>query len=289
MKWMIGLDLRPRSHGAVHFARWLASASGGREEIHAAVHVLDEDHLRAALKYHHLDEVTAAARAGARETLAREAPELAVGTIEVVQSRTPHEGLAEQVAALGADALVVGRIARRAESRIVRLGGVARRLLRRLPCPVVVVPPDLETAGLGPGPIVALTSLGDDAVEACRFAARLAERLGRPLVVAHVVSYVELPFLTGTAVADAARDAAKAGVGALTSWIATNGLGPAEPVILQGEILDRADVLAAERGAPLLVVGAARHAGLERLTAPSIGRELAATASVPVAVVPPRG
>jgi nucleotide-binding universal stress UspA family protein len=286
MRWIVGLDLRPRSDGALRFAAWLARTAPGADSF-ALVHVLEEEHLRAVLRVHHLDEVTAAARDRAVRELARVEGAAGLGTPEIVRGITADEALAEALARHGADALVVGRIAGREEPRVIRLGRVARRLLRHLPAPVVVVPPDEDPAARA-GPVVALTSLTDDAAEACRFAAAFAERVARPLFVAHVVPFVDLPFLPGPTLDDLASQGRRAGEAALAAWIAAHGLLPAQSVVLQGGILEQAEELARERDALLVVAGSTRRSGLERLASPSIGAELAAIAPVPVAVVPPR-
>lgn len=288
MKWIIGLDLRPRCSGALHFATWLTKTVPKAEERFIAVHVLEPEHLRAALKFQHMDEVLAAARETGHKMLEREAPGERVHELEVVAASSADEGLVEALARHDADALIVGRIAGRSESALVRLGRVARRLLRRLPAPVVVVPPDVETAGLGSGPVIALTSLDESATEACRFAARLAEQTGRRLVVLHVAPYLELPFLKGATVDEIAREQRRAAEVALGEWLEREGLRADERLVEQGDVLDRADAVATEREAPLLVIGASRRVALDRLASPSMGRELAATAAVPVAVVPPR-
>ncbi len=286
MRWVVGLDLRPRSDGALRFATWLARAAPGRDGF-ALVHVLEEEHLRAVLRVHHLDEVIAAARDGAAAELARVVGAAGLGAAEIVRGRSADEALADALARLGADALVVGRVAGREELRVVRLGRAARRLLRRLPAPVVVVPPDEDPAART-GPVIALTSLADDAVEACRFAAALAERVGRPLVIAHVVPFVDLPFMPGETLDALAGQGRSAAEPALASWLAAHGLRPAEALVLQGGLLEEAEGLARDRDALLLVTGSTRRSGLERLAGPSVGGELAATAPVSVAVVPPR-
>lgn len=288
MKWIVGLDLRHRSHGALQFARWLSRLSPS--ERFAALHVLEPEHLRAALRTHHLDEVVAAARIEAQRVVRDEAQGARVEEVDVVHRDSDADvALADEARARGADALAVGRIARREERRIVRLGRVARRLLRTLPLPVVVAPPDLDVDQLGSGPVIALTSLSEDALAACRFAEGFAARVRRPLLVAHVVSFVELPYLKGAPLEDVAREELRAGEAALARWVTEHAIRADETVVLQGEVLDRTDVLARERGAPLVVVGAKRRAGIDALAHPSIGRELAATAPVSVAVVPTAG
>lgn len=291
MKWIVGLDLRPRSHGAVQFARWLSQEARAGGDRFALVHVLEDEHLRVVLRSHHLDEVVAAAKAAASGILARERLSGLDGEPEVVQGLWADEALAEACTAGKGDAVVVGRAAARESHRLVRLGRVARGLLHDLACPVVVVPPDLEPGDLGPGPVVALSNLADDSVEACRFAGRLAERLGRPLTVLHVVplhDVHDLPYLPEESLARlSAEQQAEAGAH-LAAWLARHGL-PGEPVVAQGQLTERAASFALERKAPILVVGSRRLSTVGRALHVSAGSELAATAPLPVAVVPPRG
>ena len=56
---------------------------------------------------------------------------------------------------------------------------------------------------------------------------------------------------------------------------------------MQGRIADSALAFARVHGSPLLVAGSQRLSTLERTLVPSVGSELAASAPVPVAVVPP--
>ena len=83
-----------------------------------------------------------------------------------------------------ASGLVIGRAAERGSRAVVRLGRVARRVLRRLPCPVVVVPPDLSA--VADGPILLATDLDVASASAVTFARDLAARHGRELKVVHV-------------------------------------------------------------------------------------------------------
>jgi nucleotide-binding universal stress UspA family protein len=287
MRWIIGLDLRPRSFGALHFASWLDRTTGGADEF-AAVHVLEPEHLRAALKYGHMDEVVAAARASGEQILAREAAGSRVRELEILSGVEAPDGLAEALSRRQADALVVGRIAATSDVTPFRLGRVARRLVGAPPAPVVVVPPDLAGPDFGAGPILALTGLDENAREACRFAKALAVRTGRRLVVLHVVSEVELPFLQDPTLEAHARERWRDAGSALAAWVAQVGLEADEVRVEQGDILARADAVAKDTSAALLVVGAPHHVGLDRLTSIGLGRELAATARLPVAVVPPR-
>jgi nucleotide-binding universal stress UspA family protein len=292
MKWIIGLDLRPRSRGALQLAKWLAAATADRgADQFVAVHVLAEDHLRAALQLHHLDEVVEGARAAAQRSLEEAACTGVVDGVEVVQALTAHEGLEEARARHAADGLLVGRAAESHGTHLVRLGRVARRLLRHLPSPVVVAPPDLEAARLGTGPIAALSSLAEDSVEPCRFAAVLATRTARSLTVAHLVRDPlsgSAPYLPRGSLDRMGDDWVAEGERGLARWLADVGLQPGATAVRRGDLLHSALQLAEEQRAPLLVVGARRLSGLDRFFSPSVGRELAAVAPVPVAVVPSR-
>jgi nucleotide-binding universal stress UspA family protein len=290
MKWIIGLDLRPRSRGALRLARWLAEATRdhGADEL-VAVHVLTDKHLRTALLLHHLDEVVEGARAEALRCLDEAGCSEIVKDVEVTQALTADEGLEQARARHGADGLLVGRAAPAEGHHLVRLGSVARRLLRGLPCPVVVAPPDLDPASLGPGPVVALSSLADDAVEACRLAARLAGRLARTVSIAHVVDDPRAgtgTYLPTTSLERWAGERIAEGEQELTRWVAASGLRPDATAVLQGEVLHSALAFAQAQRAPLVVAGARRLGGLDRVFSPTVGGALAATAPVPVAIVP---
>ena len=215
MTWVIGIDLRPGSYGALQFATWMV-ANAVRRGAPASfpVHVLEEEHLRTMLRYHHLDEVVAGAREEAQRTLERHGRSRWIHDLQIVQALRAEESLDFARASAGAEAIIVGRAAGRSERRVVRLGRVARRLLRALPAPVVVVPPDLEAREVGPGPVVALTSLADDALDAVRFATVVARHMGRKLALVHVVrdpAEAGLPFMPATSLESVRLDEVRDG------------------------------------------------------------------------------
>jgi nucleotide-binding universal stress UspA family protein len=290
MRWVVGMDLRPLSRGALRFCRWLAGASRaeGGESLHA-VHVLEEDHLLMALRLHHLDEVTAAARDAAARTLEAEGLTALAGEPRIVQAATAEAGLGAVTAELGADALVVGRVAPSEGLSLVRLGRVARHLVRAPPTTVVVVPPDLGPAALGTGPVVALSGLGEGSVATCRFAAAVAARLGRDWLLAHVIPMPEdygAHYLPPASVDEIRKARHREADEAARAFVAAHGLRPAGVVLLEGQPADRAAALAVERGSPLLVAGASHASRLEEAIFRSTAMELAAGAPLPVAFVP---
>jgi nucleotide-binding universal stress UspA family protein len=282
MRWIVGLDLRPGSEGPTRFTRWLLEGSRPHTAAQAVyVHVLEEEHLRFALRQHHLDEVTAAAREAAERLLSAVGVS---GEIRIVQGLTAEEALEEARASMGADGVVIGRAAGRKGHAIVRLGRVARRMLRRLASPIAVVPPDFRGEDAGPGPVVALSSLRDDAVGACRLAAALAADLGRPLAICHVARAEALPYLPPAAIDLEARRAA--GEEDLARWLKAQGLRADATGVLVGSPVERALDWAEGEKAPFLCVGSRQLSTAERIVQASTGTALAATARTPIVVAP---
>ncbi len=188
MRWVVGLDLRPESQGAVHFGVWLAKQmhEQPRQSL-IGVHVVEQESTFPILRYHAEEEVRLGAiEAGKRAVEAAMATEW-VGEPHVVLGTTADDRLASVVPLYRADGLILGRQAKAGEDRLVRLGRVARRLLRRLPVPIFVVPPDLLASDLREGPVIVATDLQDDSVAAGHFGQMLASRLSREIVLAHVV------------------------------------------------------------------------------------------------------
>lgn len=289
MKWIVGVDLRPGSHGAVRFAGWLAGSMGKEAVDLVAAHVLEEEHLRAVLLLHHMDEVSRGAREAAERIVAREGGRARFAELLVVPGTTADETLEDVRIERKADAIVVARAAKREGTGFIRLGRVARRLLRRGGSPVVVAPADLEPAALGDGPVVSLTRLTADSADACRFARDLAGRLGRKLTVAYVAPYVEqaAQYLPAASVDRLRADRQAEAERDLAAWVAAHRLAPDAVAVLHGHPVEAAVDYARSERSPLLVVGSRRLSALDRMLQTSFGSDLAAASPVPVAVVPP--
>lgn len=287
MKWLVGLDLRPSSQGAIRWARWLAQRTGADSLV--GVHVLEEAHLQAALRYHHLSELIDTAREVAANVLADSHATDAVRTFEILQGVHAEATLEAAREAHAADAIIVGRLAPREGHRMLRLGRVARRLLRSLESPVVVVPPDYEPTD-APGPVLVCTNLREDTIEATHFAHRMAERLRVPLSVLYVVPYADdygAHYIPEQSRKKIAQEHQVQGEADLKAWLAGCGVSAAETLVVQGGIVDGALGVAQARNASLLVSGSRLLSALERVLLTSIASELAASAPCPVAVVPP--
>jgi nucleotide-binding universal stress UspA family protein len=223
----------------------------------------------------------------------------AFSAFEVVPGDTPEAVLAHVAEERDADGLIVGRAGAAGEWSLVSLGRVARRLLRHVPRPVVVVPPDLDVAALGRGPVVIAAAPVDHAVAAIRFGRKLAETLDLPALLVHVIPDPAVypvgadPALTYTSaqqastLLDRARVRAQAEHG-LQAWLREHGLGEppvrAEPGRKSWTLLD----VARSVDATMIVCGSRRLSLAERIFQSSVGTELAGQADRPVVVVPPR-
>ena len=194
------------------------------------------------------------------ERTAADLPDVAVRT------RVAFGDAAAALMAVGseedAELLVVGSRGRGPLATVL-LGSVSARLAAEAPCPLIVVPsPDAAARWLGRPPHSRLVCGVDDsvgAIGALRAAGALAERLELELSLVHVD-------------ADGEREDAVGDLGALA--------------VLAGEPVEILRERTADPDAGLLVVGSrgrtSWHAALG-----SVSRALAATAPVPVMIVPP--
>ena len=244
MRFILGLDLRPLCAGALRFASWLSAASQAPDgERCIGVHALEEKHLLAVLRYHHLQEVLDGARASAEAIVAEQQAAGVISAIEVLQGASVPEVLEAARLKHKADGTIIGRAAGAAGTGVVRLGGSARRILRSAAAPVIVVPPDLHPELLGEGPVLALTDLQPSSLAACGFAAAIAGRLGRPWALLHVAPIPEEfapPYLPVVSLEGMRRDFRAEGEKGLVDWIAAQRLHPAASAVLQGPVIDSA-------------------------------------------------
>jgi len=286
-KWIVGLDLGPRSLGALRFATWMVRHSQAGGERLVGIHVLEEAHLQAALRYHHLAEIEVNAAHTAQEQLAQ-AGATDVLTVHVVEGTEAETTLEAACAFHRGNALVIGRNAPRDSANPVRLGRVARRVLRSLDEPVMVVPPDLTDAGSGA--VVLAVSMDEDADSAAAFAQDFATRFGRELVLARVAPMPEhhsAQYLPAETLAKIRSEHQHAADRELATWAEEHGIGELRRVVLQGGIVDQLVELATKEHALAVITGSRRLTLFERWLLASTGSELAARAPCPVVVVPP--
>lgn len=291
MEWLVGMDLSDRGQGALGYARWLSGVLPPGADRFVGVHVLEEAELRQLLRYHHLEELEKRATAAAQRVVQTAGAEQALAEQRVICGRSAEQALADLAHQPGVRALVIGRQARRGERRVVRLGRVARRLLRSLPAPVVVVPPDLQASAVGDGPVLLAAGTDEDASGAAEFAKQVAADLGRPLAVAHVVpgdDYLAAEMVPSGVAGDFFKELRADHERNLTAWMRAHGLSGVPRHVSEGSVVDRLAQVARHERAPLVVCGS-RGLGLGmRLFSSSVATDLAAACEVPVAVVPNR-
>lgn len=284
MRWIVGIDLLERSNGAVRMAAWLRGHYRGDSPAEfIAVHVVDE-RLRDSLKV--MSEVTAKAR----ETLASAAERCGVPDpftdVRVVFAPSVEAGLARAVTAPGVDGLLIGRVAPRDGYRLVRLGSVARKVLRDLPAPVMVVPPDLADSAIGEGGIVLATDLDDMSVAAARFSIRLASELGREVIATHMdpardVGHDLLGDRTILAAWKPRRTTAD-----LQQWVQEHQLAVGATRLVDDAVVEGLIAIAHHEKAAMLACGSRRLGTIDRIFTSSVGTDLARNAERPVLIVP---
>jgi nucleotide-binding universal stress UspA family protein len=293
------MDLQATSHGAVRFARWLQERSPHEQRLRG-VYVGSTATIERELPGPGLPGERACTMM--RATAESLGAASAFSAFEAVPSDEPEAVLARVAEEHGAHGLVIGRAGAAGEWSLVSLGRVARRLLRHVPRPVVVVPPDLDLAALGHGPVVIGVAPVDHAITAIQFGRALAETLDLPMLLVHVIPdpatfpvvspdpMVPMAPYTSAEQASSLVDRARVRMGAehaLREWLREHGLGDpplrAEAGRKAWTLLD----VARSVQASMIVCGSRRLSLVERVFESSVGTELAARADRPVVVVPP--
>ncbi|PRQ09694.1 universal stress protein [Enhygromyxa salina] len=283
--WTLGLDLREGAEGPLVFARWLRDQA---DLTLVPIHVIEPDQHRLLASAEKHEQAVALAEDALARTLERVGSSSPLEDVRMIEVGSPEDVLAS--AALDSDGLIIGRLAPRGKDRLLRLGGVARRLLRRLPAPTIVVPPDTRAQNIGKGPIVLAADTHEDSVGAARFALRMAELLGRELILAHVVPMPygwSIGYLPAESVKQVRADLRAGGERTLERWASQHGITGLRGVVTEGIVTEELGRLAKAEDALMLVTGSRKLNALERLFVTSVGSELSASAPCPVAVVPP--
>ncbi len=288
MKWIVATNLRDDCLGALEFAAWLGKhAREPSANPTSALAVLRD---RAGMfagpdpadMLGRVEEATKAfvAQSPAAETITTVRAELSTDVAATLSKTAGDEGAT----------LLLGRKAPRENTSLVRLGRVARRTLRQLHSPMVVVPTDWTVAEAGVGPVMVAVDATEASLAALDFGEALAGAVGRPLLAVQALQgpgglgWATLPDADYVALRERHRreEAAK-----LVSYLADHGRASisvrSEVGATVPTLLDVAD----EVHAAIIVCGSRRLTRTERLFTASVGGELASFAAVPVAVVPP--
>jgi nucleotide-binding universal stress UspA family protein len=275
------VDGSDESAGALAVARTLSSLLAGRLALVCVADMPDEADADVAR-----DARTIALRRAVGESGEEPSPPIRL------ERGDPAERIAAVAVDEGADLVVVGSRGRGPLTAAV-LGSVSAELARTGPRPIVIVPPPVPMpwpAAPPPGSTPSVVCGIDGsrvAHEGARVAARLAARLGLRLVLAHafrpeassrahqgILENFPMLFDEERAAAQRILDESGAALGAETRAVL-------------GETAQELRRLAVAEGAQLLVLGSRGLDAPESLLLGSTSAQVAATASVPVVVVPP--
>lgn len=206
-----------------------------------------------------------------------------------VEVGDPVEVIVKVRREVGADMLVVGTHARKGLARVV-LGSVAESLYKSAPFPVAVVR-KLDQAAPGIGPVLAPVDFSEGATEAARAASHLAQKLGVPLTLVHVLPEAVPP--KGEEDPQAARRAALAlrhdAEKRIQGLIQTLRLGSKQVghSLVTGVDSEEIVHFAGEIHAGCIVLGTRGHTGLLRVLLGSVTDQVLQHAPCPVLIVPP--
>lgn len=287
--WLVGLDLRPRSAGALTLAKWMhAHSDPKRFHSFKGLHVVETPVVPVdALATRGV--AGKAAEKAAAEMLESSGLSDVFDEVTVEETDTAADALYLRADDDSVDGLLVGRRGTKDGKGLVRLGRVARRLTRRLPKPLVVVPPDLES--IGAGPIVVATDATKSSDGAANFALALAATLGRSLVFASSVglndAVVGLAYVPVATWKDVQQGTLRQVRQRLDKWLDERNLGAHESRILEGATVIELAHLGQELDACMIVCGSRELSVVERLFSASTGTALAGMAAQAVAIVPP--
>lgn len=286
MRWIVGIDLRERSHGAIAFASWVRRQA----DAHAFVAAHATPDFAASLGEPPVDRDEV--HASTLELLRKDLDSVGAGgdfvETGLIEAVAPEDGLTEAMRRNAAQGLVIGRRANKIDDAWIRLGRVARRLLRTLPGPVITVPADLTADDLGDGPVLATTDLTPTSAAALAFAQRWADDLGRPLHVAHVVEPAGR--IARHAPADAWDTPPAATPPAerttLEPWLHEHGIRDATVRLERGPVLETLREIIESTRPCTVVCGSRSLSVVERIFTSSVASSLAGISPVPVAVIP---
>lgn len=286
----VAVDARGRCKGALEFCAWMQAKLQGQWKMTAA-HALAPAELQEVQVSDQYRDIQFLARRAVQKVVESIEGDLEFGEVELLDEAAVEVSLEGFVDKTQAQILVLGRAAPSDEDRFIRLGPVARRLLRSLPCALMVVPPDLRGAAIGEGPVLLPVDGSDSTLNAFRQAQDLAARLGRELVLVHVADSPALwgyEFISPATIQSMSSDLNTTAIRNIERWLQEHALGGHRLVVRQGVVSQEVSLLAQELDACFIVTGSRELSTTERVFVTSVGSELSASANRPVLVVPGR-
>jgi nucleotide-binding universal stress UspA family protein len=287
----LGLDLRPQTTGAIQYALWLCRTAALQPAGHVhAVHVIDPTAMIELSRYVDEQTMLGAFKQRGKEIL----DEVAHGAHLHAPEVRGGDVLEQLEAAAREHASTALLISRRAGSdtrvAFTRLGSIARRLLRRLNQPTIVVPPDLLGSKVGDGPVVVGVDFSEDCARALAWARPFADTIGRKISLVHFVDAPEQLGYSGLVQSERweqiNNEILEHARARMAAFVVAHSCADFETAVLHGPSLPALSEFAEDHDACLLVTGSGHHGLAHRVIVPSVASETAAISSVPVAVVP---
>lgn len=132
---VVPIDFSPPAEQALDYACQLAGKLGATIHLVHAVGLIGD----LPLSQQMLDEIGGERRRALEELAARRREQAAFGP-SIIEVADPRDAILDAVEKVGAELIVMSTHGRRGFSRVL-LGSVAESVIRRAPCPVLVVRP----------------------------------------------------------------------------------------------------------------------------------------------------
>lgn len=263
---LVATDGSDFSSGALATADDLAQALGA-ELMLVSVAVVNPEYATT------VPELRAAALANAEAAVAAGIGRLTIDKRSrlVVEADDPYRGIVEAAEEARADLIVIGRRGKRGIARDL-IGDATAKVIGHASCPVLVCP---RGSHLATGPILAATDGSRPGDAAAWYAAKLAEKLNRPLVIVSAVlpTHSEERRREAVTAVERVQMALKDCAVAVTGII---GTGRPEQVIVEQ---------ARQADAALVVIGTHGRTGLDRLLMGSVAERVIGFSDRPVLAV----
>jgi nucleotide-binding universal stress UspA family protein len=242
-RWIVALDTRGSCRGAIVFSEWLRSHGMLAQDEFVGVYVFE----RAQVPTISGRPLRGEDWLGERARQKVEAILAATGTNALARVHwedgvAADDALVDVCERIGATGMIIGRRATTRGGHLVRLGKTARRMLRRLPVPIITVPPDFDPLPHADGPVLCAVDLAEHSAPAARLAAALAEALGRPLRIVHVLvvpKKLELQEEDPTTRRDLVNELLRETTVRLKRWCEQQGLSSVKQTVVSVHTLKR--------------------------------------------------
>ena len=285
--WYLGVGLMDRDdHKApLHMASWMQRTWKGHKPHFVGVHVTHEP-MPKAVGHKTKERFGQVLRVASVEAMVECGLDPS-NTVELAEDRDVAQALADAAKDPSAYGMIVGRRAASLDRSLIRLGVHTRRLLWKIPRPVMVVPADVGRDGPGEGPVLVATDLSPKSQHAVEVAAYLAAGLGRELVAVLAIPMFDEATAMGDGVGVPLHDSLhQKGAAEIEGWALRHKVPASRVVVVEGDPARAIADLAGKEKACLVVAGTRGFGPVLRTLIGSVSADLAAASPAPVLIVP---